>query len=162
MPPVTIYTLTPDDWELFRDLRLRALADAPAAFGSRLADWRDAPEERWRQRLEAVPLNLAALLDRHPVGMASATVEDHGVELISMWVAPEARGTGVSAALTDTAVAWAADRERGTFLMVRGDNARAIAAYERAGFVGQGVPADHPADQPPENHMEYRAGDGPS
>lgn len=159
MPLATITTLTPDDWELFRDLRLRALADAPEAFGSRLEDWREAPEARWRQRLEAVPLNLAAVVDGRPVGMASGTVETDGVELISMWVDPAARGAGVGAALIETVVRWAGPRP--TYLMVRAANAHAISAYERAGFVDQGVPVDHPVDRAPENRMEYRAA-GPS
>jgi hypothetical protein len=33
--------LTPDDWSVWRSLRLSALAESPGAFGSRLADWRD-------------------------------------------------------------------------------------------------------------------------
>lgn len=158
MTTATITTLTPDDWELFRDLRLRALADAPAAFGSRLEDWREAPEERWRQRLEAVPLNLAAVVDGRPVGMASGTVEVDGVELISMWVDPTARGTGMAGELVDAVVTWAAARGCGTYLMVRTDNARAIRAYERVGFVDQGMLHDHPTDRPPENRLGYRAG----
>ena len=42
-----------DDWKIFRDVRLRSLADAPAAFGSRYDDWVSAPEVRWRARLRA-------------------------------------------------------------------------------------------------------------
>lgn len=153
----------PDEWEQFRDVRLRSLADAPTTFGSRYDDWVHAPAEAWRSRLRSVPLTVLARQRGRIVGVVSGTFEgNHDVELISMWVAPEARGTGVAAALAAAVVAWAADRERGTLLMVRSDNARAIAAYERAGFVDEGVPADHPADQPPENRMEYRTGDGPS
>jgi hypothetical protein len=37
--------------------------------------------------------------------------------------------------------------------MVRVGNDRALAAYERAGFVSTGVPDDHPADAPPELRM---------
>lgn len=45
--------LTPDDWPIWRELRLAALAEAPQAFGSRLADWQGEGdrEERWRDRL---------------------------------------------------------------------------------------------------------------
>jgi len=39
---VEIATLGPEDWELFREIRLRALREAPYAFGSRYDDWVDA------------------------------------------------------------------------------------------------------------------------
>ena len=142
-----------DDWRDFRDLRLEALAVAPAAFGSRHEDWVDAPEERWRDRLRAVPFNVLARSDGVPVGMVSATVGGDEVELISMYVAPAARGTGLAGELVGRVVAWAADQGLPTALMVRSDNARAITAYERAGFVDEGVPAGWPEDEPPENRM---------
>ena len=45
---IGIRVLAEDDWRLWRDLRLAALAESPDAFGSRLADWQDAGEARWR------------------------------------------------------------------------------------------------------------------
>ncbi|WP_139983730.1 GNAT family N-acetyltransferase [Nocardioides litoris] len=150
--------LGPDDWETFREVRLRSLAEAPAAFGSRYADWVDAPEERWRQRLTDVPLTLVARAEGRVVGVVSGTrAEDGWAELISLWVDPALRGTGVVTDLVEAVVAWGAEQGRSTYLMVRADNARARAAYERAGFVDVGVPDDWPDDEPPEHRME-RAG----
>ncbi|MER7072821.1 GNAT family N-acetyltransferase [Terrabacter sp. NPDC000476] len=147
----------PDDWETFREVRLRSLSDSPAAFGSRHEDWVDAPEERWRARLTDVPLTLVATDGEAVVGVASGSPEgERWVELISMWVAPEVRGTGVARALIDAVAAWADEQGRGTCLMVRHDNDRARAAYARAGFVDRGVPDDWPDDEPPEHRMELR------
>ena len=52
--------LNPGDWWLWRELRLAALAEAPAAFSSTLAEWSGAgdTEQRWRARLEGVALNI--------------------------------------------------------------------------------------------------------
>lgn len=149
----------PDDWEVFRDVRLRSLADAPEAFGSRHDDWAHAPEERWRDRLTSVPFNVVARRVEEVVGVTSGViVGDDAVELISMWVSPDARGTGTGGALIDAVVEWAEAQGRRTYLMVRDDNLRAIASYERAGFVDRGVPEGQAADQPPERLMELPLG----
>ncbi len=49
---------------------------------------------------------------------------------------------------------------RDTVLMVRDDNARAIAAYARAGFADLGVPADWPAGEQRERRMRRGHGGG--
>lgn len=138
-------------------MRLASLSDAPAAFGSRYADWVDAPAERWQARLSQVPLTLLAHEATTVVGVASGQPDGEGwVELISMWVAPAARGTGVAGRLIGAVVEWAAGQDRNTYLMVRSDNTRARKSYERAGFVDTGIPQDWPADEAPEHRMELR------
>ncbi|WP_261559274.1 hypothetical protein [Frankia tisae] len=66
-------TLVVDDWPVWRELRLAALADAPQAFGSAPADWQGDGDtaRRWRARLEAVAVNIVADLDGQPAGMIS-------------------------------------------------------------------------------------------
>jgi ribosomal protein S18 acetylase RimI-like enzyme len=138
--------LTPDDWRVWRELRLAALAEAPEAFGARLADWQgdDDREERWRQRL-AIPgaEDYVAYLAGRPVGMASGVPSDGGVELISMWVDPAARGRGVGDALMAAVERYA--RARGAAVLrlaVRPANTSAIALYERSGLTEAGEAAE--------------------
>lgn len=155
---VDITRIGPADWERFRAVRLASLSESPAAFGSRYADWVDAPAERWQSRLTHVPLTLLAQEATQVVGVVSGQpVGETWVELISMWVAPAARGTGVAGQLIGAVVDWAAGQDRTTYLMVRSDNARARKSYERAGFVDTGIPEGWPADEPPEHRMELRA-----
>ena len=71
--------------------------------------------------------------------------------LISMWVAPEARRTGVGAALVDAVIDWA--RAQGfprLGLEVVDGNAAARALYARKGFepVGESLPCP-----PPREHL---------
>ena len=143
----------PDEWETFRDVRLASLADAPGAFGASYADWAEAPEERWRARLTDVPFTVVASLEGRGVGVVSGAPADDHVELISMWVAPDHRGTGLAGRLISSVAEWAASDGHDTYLMVRDDNARALKAYEKAGFVDLGVPPDWPADVPRERRM---------
>ncbi|GIF73653.1 GNAT family N-acetyltransferase [Asanoa siamensis] len=136
-----------DDWRLWRDLRLAALAEAPYAFGSTLADWQHAGEDQWRDRLR-IPgaRDLVAYVDDSPVGMASGVPAGPAtIEIISVWVSPAGRGRGVGDALIGTLVAWAAEeRSAGARLSVRPTNTQAIRLYERAGFIHVGPNPDDP------------------
>lgn len=137
--------LTVDDWRQWWELRLAALGEAPHAFGSTLADWQGAGEERWRARLDGGPLNLLADVDGVPSGMVSGVPPDESgtAELISMWVAPPARGRGVGDALVEAVTRWAA--ERGALrvaLDVKADNGNAVALYRGNGFVDVGEAED--------------------
>lgn len=135
-----VLSLGSDDWPIWRELRLAALAEAPYAFGSTLAEWTGAGdrEERWRARLEIPGAHdLVAVLHDQPVGMASGLPVEGGagVELISMWVSPAARGRGVADLLIRTVERWAVEQRAKTLrLSVMPDNGKAIAFYERHGF----------------------------
>lgn len=152
---IELRRLTGDDWAAWRPVRLTALADAPEAFGSRLADWQDAPEHRWRTRL-SLPgaLDLLAVEDDRPVGTASGvpdTDDPTRVALISMWVEPTARGRGVAGVLIEAIARWAAEQGATDLLLsVMPDNDRARRTYERTGFTA----TDEPGDLLPDGRRE--------
>ncbi|MGY4919495.1 GNAT family N-acetyltransferase [Streptomyces sp. 900116325] len=141
-------TLESDDWPVWRELRLAALAEAPYAFGSTPAEWQGSGdrEERWRTRL-SIPgaKDFVALLDGLPVGMVSGVPgeEAENVELISLWVNPTARGQGVGDYLIRAVERWGAERgARTLWLSVMPDNHKAAALYERHGFTDTDEPGD--------------------
>ncbi len=153
---IEIRVLGPDDWRAWRELRLAALAEAPNAFAARLADWQGEgdDEQRWRGRLSGAAHNVVADLDARPAGMASGLLPDDGpVELLSMWVAPFARGRGVADGLVASVVGWAAAHGTGeVVLRVRETNPAAVALYARQGFVDRG-PVEGGPGEPPERWM---------
>lgn len=139
---ITVRELHPDDWEVWRDLRIAALAEAPHAFHSRLEDWLGVGESGWRERLAAPGRYLVAELNGRPAGMACAIPPDpEGIaDLLSLWVAPHGRGRGLGDALVsavlERAAAWGAAR---LALHVVIGNDAASALYRRHGFADLGT-----------------------
>jgi RimJ/RimL family protein N-acetyltransferase len=130
-----------DDAARLRALRLRALAEDPEAFGATVARDAARPGEWWRawaadseagseQRTFILADGCAWL------GLALVRAGDDGLgELLSMWLAPRARGSGAMAQLVDACAGWARERGlRAVRLAVFAGNPRARAAYERCGF----------------------------
>jgi GNAT superfamily N-acetyltransferase len=145
---IRVRAVSPDDWETMRDVRLAALSEAPGAFGSSYAREAEFTEERWRGRISERSVTFFALPGPAdsgapgpgtPVGLAGVFVEDGAPELVSMWVAPSARGLGAGQALVEAAASWA--RGRGypeLSLWVTESNAPARQLYERCGFSATG------------------------
>lgn len=151
LPEITVRRVGPQDWKVLRELRLSALIDAPAAFESTYEGEQGRPEEQWRQWLtRPTGTMVVAWLDGEPAGLAGGYVEAAGhVELVSMWVRPEARGQGVGSALVDEVVQWARERDvPDVRLWVTRGNDVAEQLYARHGFVRTGtvqsLPPGHP------------------
>jgi len=141
---ITIQPLTPEDWQRHRAVRLAALADAPYAFTTQLADVADRSDEEWagityRRAQDPNGVTYFAFVDDEPCGMAACVLTELGAEMLAVWVAPHRRRQGVAEAMVDYARAWAL--ARGVDHLVVGvfaDNAGAIALYRRVGFADTG------------------------
>jgi GNAT superfamily N-acetyltransferase len=134
--------------EKFRDLRLRALADAPYAFASLHAEECDQPAAWWEdiaRESEAGEQGavFVAVAGDAWLGMAGGYVDEDepgtgGVW--GTWVAPEARGHGLGDRLVEAVVDWARDRGMSRVgLSVTERALPAAALYRRLGFVATGV-----------------------
>ncbi len=144
---VVIRRLAPAQWQVYRQVRLAALGEAPFAFSSTLDRELGFDEQVWRQRIGSAATFLA-WLDGQPAGTATGRVDDPDDEfavpgawqLVGMWVDPAARGTGVADKLV-TAVAEHARTEGAAtvVLWVTVVNHRARAFYRRMGFRATGA-----------------------
>jgi GNAT superfamily N-acetyltransferase len=148
---VGIALATSEDWERVRDVRIRALADAPFAYGSRLEEEQHRPESFWRSRLEReAAATFLAIDGDETVGLVRTFVAPEDVttaELVSMWVAPHARGQGVGRQLVAAVVEWARHHHATSVkLWVTETNAGARRLYESCGFVLSGGRQRLPSD----------------
>ena len=135
------------EWALYRELRLRALAESPDSFGRRLVDELARPDAEWIRLTESVTtpggqVMLVAEEAGRPVGLAFGIFDKDRAKtghVGGMWVEPEARGRGAGQALLDSAIAWARARELDRLeLWVTAGNGAAIRLYERSGFADTG------------------------
>jgi GNAT superfamily N-acetyltransferase len=144
----TVRRFQPHEWQLYRQLRLAALRDAPDAFGSTLAREEAFPEQEWITRLAvgtASPLSHPIVAEDdagRAVGLGWVRIEPTDTStatLYQVWIHPDARRRHIGSALLASAVRWA--REAGARAMelhvVIGPDS-AIAFYHRGGFVESG------------------------
>jgi GNAT superfamily N-acetyltransferase len=132
---ITLDVVAPDEWMRWRDMRLSALSEAPESFCASLSDWERQGEQRWRDRLVDVSVNFVAVLDGRDAGMVSAMASNQEVELLSMWVAPFARGHGVGDELVSAVIAWSETQQAPRLILrVLEGNHRAETLYKRHGF----------------------------
>ena len=149
---VEIRRLGEPDWPLLREIRLRALADAPAAFGATHAEEQQLSESDWRGRLSSGAAQFVAVDGDGPIGIAvglpGASGDADEWLLVSMWVAGSHRGQRVAQQLIGAVVAAAraAGAARVRLAVVRGNDS-ALRAYLRDGFVVDGAP--YPMDRDP-------------
>lgn len=146
-----------DDVDVLRDVRLRALQDAPEAFWTSYEREVAYGPDDWRQWLTKAAFFVAAACAGDGTGDDTGGAEageivggeivgglaggmpapddPSATYLIAMWVAPEHRGSGVAAPLVSAVTAWAASEGRPTVVLyVEEHHARARRFYERVGF----------------------------
>lgn len=142
--PTAIRRVRTDDGPALRALRLRALQTDPTAFGSSYAREADRPDEEWAKRARRGATGSEQCLfvaerDGELVGLVGAYTPDGepwARHVITMWVAPEVRRTGIGGRLVTAILTWC--RKVGAeeiTLWVNESNQAAISLYEQHGFV---------------------------
>jgi ribosomal protein S18 acetylase RimI-like enzyme len=154
---VVIRWIRADEVEVYRAFRLRALADTPEAFGDSYALASARSPEFWQQRVADTAAGQTSVL---VVAVEAATDTWLGMtgsyiapdapetsEVVSVWVAPEARRRGVARRLMEAAAEWAAARgTRRQRLWVTATNHRAQALYLDTGYATTGTTQPLPSN----------------
>ena len=133
---VLVRATTMADWQALREIRLQALHDAPDAFASTYAREAAFGAGEWHRRATRDGSFIAFLPEVAPAGLGGGYLAAPGVvELVGMFVRPQARGRGVGEAVVDAVAGWA--RTQGAsivHLWVTETNKHARLLYERRGF----------------------------
>ena len=128
------------DEALLRDLRVAALTDSPAAFGSTLQREHARSVDDWRRWFSPGVTFLWRDEAGAGGGLVAAVVDAAGgrAELMSMWVRPDLRGHGVGDALVGAVIQWSQHQALSLLLHVVEDNEAAAGLYLRHGFRATG------------------------
>jgi RimJ/RimL family protein N-acetyltransferase len=138
-----IRRLTPADAAVFQQLRLAALQESPAAFGSSYEEERDFSQAIIEDRLKARPDRgtFGAFEGTELVGLIALGRErhrklEHKALIWGMYVVPKARRSGIGRALLLAALELARSVTgiRQVNLCVNANNSEAIDLYKSAGF----------------------------
>lgn len=137
MSEISVRVLDESEWPLYRDIRLRALAESPGSFTATLADEADRDEQFWRDRMTR-SYRLLAERGEVPQGIASLGPDEQDPaqgEVFGLYVVPEARSTGVSWRLVEATADLAIQAGyTQLYYWVGTDNARAIGFGKNFGF----------------------------
>jgi GNAT superfamily N-acetyltransferase len=138
-PGGVIRRLKAGEWQLLRDIRMRALADAPNAFAATLEQARAFPDDEWQRRARGWRAVGDVTFVCDGDGMVVGVRDGDDCWLGAMWVAPERRRDGVGTALANAVLDWARSWGAGRVLLgVAEGNRPAAALYERLGFMETG------------------------
>ena len=151
---IAIEPITPLNIAVFKDVRLRALQEAPYAFGSTYAREAQFDHAEWAKRVERWNgergVGFLAMDGATACGIAGSLLDENDptrAQLVSMWTAPTHRRLGIGRLLVDAVLDWARTRNvHALLLMVTSNNDSAIRFYERLGFTKTGRTEPYPND----------------
>ena len=155
--------LQKEDWQRLKSLRMRSVADAPAAFGTSLESMKARPDHFWSSQVE----NMACFVvcrhtqeGKEDLGLVRGAHDPESIEhvwLLGMWVDPISRGHALGQRLGLAVLDWA--RQLGEVSVVKlevaHNNRPAIDLYERLGFKATADGQGEGGGQPQEVEYQY-------
>lgn len=140
---IAIRRLLAADAEGYRSIRLAALADAPEAFGSDVATESASPVDAFANTLRSGYV-AGAFAGERLVAIAGFRALErektrHRGDIWGVYVAPDARGTGIGRRLMEHVLDYARTQVLQVHLAVTASNAAAVALYEHLGFIRYGT-----------------------
>jgi ribosomal protein S18 acetylase RimI-like enzyme len=137
MADIKVRLLDDEEWQLYREVRLAALRDAPEAFVAGFEDEASRGEAYWRERMIRAH-RIVAEREDGPVGVVCLGLHNEDPEtgeVFGLWTAPTVRGARIARGLVSTAAQKAAeDGCRLLYFWAGSDNPSAVGFASSYGF----------------------------
>jgi ribosomal protein S18 acetylase RimI-like enzyme len=135
---MNIRVLNQQDWQVWKDLRLEALQNAPEAFGTSYKEAADQSDEEFQANLVQTDI-FGAFVNSDMVGCGGFSrlkyikMKHRGI-LYGMYIKPEFRGQGIADQLIEAVIAHAQSRVTQLHVTCVTTNPAAVKLYEKHGF----------------------------
>lgn len=146
-----IRPVRPDEWKSLKAIRLRSLTDSPDAFCVTYEEVIGYGDEVWKDRAADQPqptpsMSAVAVDGGEFVGMAAGIMcDDDALDVVSVWVSPEHRGSGMAQELMECVEQWGVEHGAvSARLDVESSNERAGKFYAGIGYTSTGVRETYP------------------
>ncbi len=140
---IQVRLFTPDEWPLYKHIRLLALQTDPQVFGSNYAKESVDPDSRWQAGV-ADPAKVgifgvfdgAALIGMTGTALLRDDPAGETAKLWGSWITPDARGRGISVPMYRARISWAQAHPTVRRIIVshRQSNAASMYANQKHGF----------------------------
>jgi len=132
--------LLPNEWKIYREIRLEALQEEPAVFGANYDEQFKKADEEWQNRLLDPDAAMFILVNRDEViGMTGIYVPKDTpdqAKLIASYIRKPYRGRGLSALLYRARLDWARGRGLKSVIVAhRASNLASKGANQKFGFI---------------------------
>lgn len=155
---VEVVDLTPELWEVYKEIRLRGLQEDPQAFGRSYEEELAFPDEKWKERADN-KFNTLAMERGKPIGTMGAYIsKEDGVQvayIVGVYVVSEARGKKVGSLLMQRVLEKIELTPNVSVirLSVNKDQLAAVGLYERFGFKITGEKRERMGDGKEHNEL---------
>ena len=134
----TLRALTPDDWQIWKEIRLESLKIHPEAFGSSYEESSQMADDSFRRALQDTFV-FGAFKEQELIGVArfaasQGVKQKHKGSLISVYLKKEHRGAGIAEALIKKVIEHAKTQVSQLHCTVVADNTAAVELYKKLGF----------------------------
>ena len=149
----SIQLLSPEQWKIFKEIRLEALRKSPNSFGSTFEIESFFTQNDWINKLKNTKdLHLVALSDNFkPIGLIILKPYQEQVGIFGTYVNPTFRGRGIASDLMHAVIEYAIKKCFSEIILdVYDQNTPAIELYKRKGFIFTGVKTTLPS---PRKHI---------